>query len=65
MRIVPPQFKHVMELQWFRKFTWQQRLFIALGCPVKVDLKILCEHSPGKISSDLMLEPAPKEEAPK
>lgn len=48
-RVLPPQFKHVIDQPFSVRFTWKQRLLIALGCPVVGKFVCWTEHSPGKV----------------
>lgn len=63
-RPLPPKYKHIFESQWLRRFTWKERFWIFLGCPVRLDLTALTEHSPGKIKPDLRVQLAPTQSTP-
>lgn len=47
---IDPVWRYKIECGFFRKFTWKERLKIALGMAVKVDMKIGLEQRPGKFS---------------
>lgn len=46
----PKLFRHVIEVDWFRKFTWPERLHILLGCNLNVLIRIPTLHKPGEHS---------------
>ena len=63
-RPLPPQFKHVIEFSWLRKFNLRERFWILIGCPMRIDLNMLTEHSPGKSSPNLSVKLAPTTSPP-
>lgn len=63
-RVLPPKFKHIAEFSWLRKFTFRERFWIAIGCPMRIDLNLLTEHGPGKVSPQLTINLAPQQEDP-
>lgn len=54
-RPLPPSWKFKMTMGFFRKFTWIERLQIALGFPVKMTVEIATEHSTGRWTSRMEL----------
>jgi hypothetical protein len=44
---VKPAFRHVIEIDWFRQFTWKERMQILLGYQLQVMIRIPTLHKPG------------------
>jgi len=61
-RVMPPQFKNVLDIGFHRQFTMCERIKILLGFNVNITMAVACEHSPGKFQPvmDLSLTPAIK-----
>jgi hypothetical protein len=49
-RILPPKHNKIIDLGWHRAFTMRERWKILFGYCVTVSVRILTEHSPGRIS---------------
>ena len=49
---VPPQYKHVINLEWHRRFPWRERLLIFIGGSLVVKSRILTVNSPGQFHGD-------------
>lgn len=47
-RILPPKFKHVMEVAFHRRLTLKERLQIAVGYNLILQFSARIEYSPGK-----------------
>lgn len=45
---LPPEWRYKIEFGCFRKFTWKERIKIAIGMSVKIDVKLGLEQRPGK-----------------
>ncbi len=45
---LPPSFRHVMRFDWFREFTWAERLKILFGGNLFVLIRIPTLHNPGQ-----------------
>jgi len=46
-RPVPPKFKHVIQAEFYRAFTWTERLQILLGYRSIISVHITVEQKPG------------------
>jgi hypothetical protein len=55
-RVLPPQFKHILDLQFHRKLSRKERLKLVAGYELKLSLAVACEHKPGKFQPVLNLE---------
>lgn len=55
-RVLPPNFKFGGTFAFQRKFTWKERLQIAIGYTAKITMTIAMEHSPGKWDTRMVLE---------
>lgn len=49
---MPVVYRHLVKIEWFRTFTWRERLAIAMGANLVVLGGVACERDPGR-------EPAP------
>lgn len=50
---LPPKFKHKVECDYFRKFTWKERIQILMGKNARLLLVVVSEHSTGKYDAAL------------
>jgi hypothetical protein len=41
-------FNHSIETEWFREFTWKERIAIFFGCNVLVQIAIFTRHNSGE-----------------
>jgi len=57
-RPLPPAFRHVIKVDWFRKFTFWERIHILLGCNLLVLVRIPTLHKPGETHPILAAEVA-------
>lgn len=48
-RPIPMKFSRLIEVDWFRTFTFRERLRLLLGYNVAVCIRIACRHSAGDI----------------
>lgn len=55
-RVLPPSYKFLITENFFRYFTWKERLQILIGYRALIKLQMCVEHSPGKHQSSLELE---------
>lgn len=55
IRYLPPVWKKLVQCEWFRRFTWKERLQIFFGYRVRLTMKMATEHSPGRYQADLTL----------
>ena len=44
---VPTVYRHVIKVEWYRRFTWSERLAILFGSGLVVMEGIATQHSPG------------------
>lgn len=65
LKILPPQFRHVLEQDFFVKFTPWQRFKLAIGFNVNFSTATALEHSPGKHRTVCLMELTSELEAPK
>lgn len=49
-RVLPPVFGHQMQIEWFRKLTWRERIKIALGYSIVCRVDVNCQHKPGQFA---------------
>jgi hypothetical protein len=59
-RRLPPTHKFQTELEYHRRFTWQERLRILMGYCIRIEIRIAHLHNPG--SSAAMCTVATTEE---
>ncbi len=59
-RVLPPNFKHLMEVTFHRRFTWKERMKIALGYAIQVDMIVRTEHHTGKFSPAMTVTTTPE-----
>lgn len=50
-RVLPPNYKHIIEIESFRKLTLRERFWIMLGFNLTIKTDILTEHKPGKFET--------------
>ena len=55
-RVLPTKMKEVIHLEFFRKFTWRERLKILIGYNVRNSLEIQTQHCAGKITPKMLTE---------
>jgi hypothetical protein len=69
-RLLPPKFKHVIEIAFRRRLRWKERLQILFGYNLLVEVKVLTEHSTGKfepitqVQTTEFLDPPPAHQPP-
>lgn len=60
---VPIKFKKIMRADFFRKFTWKERLQILLGYRAVITFRVMTEHSPGRFQTECNLSTTGNTEA--
>ena len=48
-RPLPEKFRHVISVDWFRTFSWKERLLIALGYNLAVYIRVPTRHNPASL----------------
>lgn len=48
-RKVPERYTHLLSVDWFRRWTFRERIAILFGCNVAVCIRVACRYSPGAI----------------
>lgn len=46
---MPVVYRHILKTDWLRTFSFKERVKILLGCSLVVAVRIVTQHSPGKI----------------
>lgn len=62
-RILPPVLKHVMEISFLRRLTLKERLKIAAGHNLVIDIKVKCQHNAGQFQPSSKVTLTPEKEA--
>lgn len=53
--ILPPNYKHIIELEFIRQFTFLERLKLACGFSVICRVNVFTEHKTGKFAPNIVL----------
>jgi hypothetical protein len=59
---VKPPFRHVIQTDWHRTFSWKERLQILLGYSLEVAVRIPTLHRPGELGVLMMAQTTPFEQ---
>lgn len=55
-KALPPAFRHVIQFDWNRTFTWKERLQIVFGYSFNVLIRVPTLHKPGELGVLVMGE---------
>lgn len=58
---VPTVYRHVQNLDWFRVFTWRERIKILFGYNLNVLIRLRVQHNPGDFDPIIAGEVTPYE----
>ena len=64
-RVLPPNYKHVLQLDFFEKLDWRDRLRVLFGYRLEMEMEVLMEHLPGKFKGQMKLKTTPQLKAKK
>jgi len=58
-RTLPTVYRHVINVDWFRKLTWRERIKILFGYNLNVLIRLRVKHNPGDFDPIIVGEVSP------